>query len=205
MNRLQKYTHPIRICPAVLFSVLFGLAVGISGCSGKKSLQMEKEIPTACKSTKKSEPVSVFPVCLNLRGRQLKAEISHLEKRLSDTPKDMINPQMNVHLAFLYSSPHNPAPDYGKALNQIRVYTQTAPESMKTNFDRYISRLLLEIETRRANLEKHKKKIKQMEKSQHKLKSEYGQLLQENKNLTQVIEKLKNLNIRLEAKRKSIE
>jgi len=142
---------------------------------------------------------------LNTDSKNIKSQISHLEAQLKDQSQESEDPEVLFHLALLYSSPNNPSPDHGKALKRIQTYMEKTLDEEKNNFKRYILALLLEIDSRKTKCIKCNNRVEGLNKSTQKLKETCDKLFEENQQMKQITEKLKNLDIRLEKKRKSID
>jgi len=142
---------------------------------------------------------------LNIESENIKPQISHLEAQLKDQAQKTVDPEVLFHLALLYSSPNNPFPDHGKALKRIQTYMKKIPDEEKNNFERYILALLLEIDCRKTKCIKCNDRVEGLNKSNQQLKETCDELFEENQQMKQNTEKLKNLDIRLEKKRKSID
>jgi len=184
-----KSIHPIRIIRISLFLILIGLAMGLLGCALKQKPEM------------KFGPRDY----LNMESKNIEAQISHMEAQLKDQAKEPDDPEILFHLALLYSSPNNPSPDYDKALKRIQTYTKKTPDKEKNNFERYIMALLLEIDSQKTRFIKCNNRVKGLNKSTQKLKATCDELSEENQHMKDIIEKLKNLDIRLEKKRESLD
>lgn len=168
--------------------ILIGLAMTPLGCALKQMPEI------------KSGPRDY----LNIESDNIKSQISHLEAQLKDQTQETDDPKILFHLALLYSSPNNPSPDHGKALKRIQTYMKKTPDKEKNNFERYIMALLLEIDSRKTRFIKCNNRVEGLNKSTQQLKVTCDELSDENQHMKQIIEKLKNLDIRLEKKRKSI-
>ncbi|MBU3953399.1 MAG: hypothetical protein KJ658_14780 [Proteobacteria bacterium] len=142
---------------------------------------------------------------LNIDSKNITSQISQLEGQLKDQSQATDDPAVLFHLALLYSSPNNPSPDHGKALKRIQTYMKKIPDEKKNNFERYILALLLEIDSQKTKCIKCNNRVKGLKKSTQKLKETCDELFEENQQMKQINEKLKNLDIRLEKKRKSID
>jgi hypothetical protein len=189
MNKPLKSTSPVQIiCPAI-FLILLALAMSFCGCAIKQTQKMKRG-------------ASYY---LNMEAKSIKTEISRLENQLKDQTGEIPDSKLLFYLALLYSSQHNPSPDYSEALKWIKEYIATDSKGAKNNFEQYIMTLLLEIESNKAGFKKCKNRAERLTKINQKLKAKCDELSEENINMMQIIEKLKNLDIRLEKKRKSID
>lgn len=196
MNNPLKLFHPARSIRAVIILIFIGSGMNLFGCT-------VKQIPSTAEQTPVMKPVSRD--YLSIKGENIDAEIFHLETQLKDQTGEAHDPKLLFHLALLYSSPHNPFPDHGKALQLIRTYMAQAPDEMKNDFEQYVMTLLFEIESRKNKLKQCKTSLEAQDKTNQKLKVAYDELFDENKNQAEIIEKLKSLGTRLEEKRKSID
>ncbi len=150
-------------------------------------------------------------------------EIAKLNKLLPQNPKSSAAKQIHLKLARLYSDHDNHNRNYQKALAHLQAYIRL--DKSKVNGDtlnwlaslKEIDRLSKEIRARKRQIGKMQKEIKQSKKekaalirSNHKLRREEinlrdktRKLEESNLKLQKTIEMLKNLDQRLEEKRRN--
>jgi len=159
---------------------------------------------------------------LTLQTKEIKTEISRLEKALKSEDKSLSRPTSLYYLALLYSHFKNPEPDYKHAFKNLEEYILLDPDGAEQKSSaQYLMSLLNKLKINKNLLNKLKinedllNKLKINEDLLNKLKTLITTLKQENKTLTEkyeklvienqntkeIIEKLKQLDIQLEKKR----
>ena len=159
----------------------------------------------------------------SVAGDQYSREIVELNQVVQQNSTPDKSKKAHLELAQLYSNYKNPSRNYQKALRHLKVYSasqDSAAEDETRNWMavlKEIDRLSKEIATRNkqirrlhSQLDKSKKAKLAIKKSNHKLTSEEIKLREKNRKLEdanqklqKTIEMLKNLDKRLEEKRKN--
>jgi len=159
----------------------------------------------------------------SVAGDQYSREIVELNQVVQQNSTPDKSKKAHLELAQLYSNYKNPSRNYQKALRHLKVYSasqDSAAEDETRNWMavlKEIDRLSKEIATRNkqirrlhSQLDKSKKAKLAIKKSNHKLTSEEIKLREKNRKLEEAnqklqktIEMLKNLDKRLEEKRKN--
>ncbi|MCD4805365.1 MAG: hypothetical protein K8R07_06770 [Desulfobacterales bacterium] len=149
---------------------------------------------------------------LTLQTKEIKTEISRLEKALKSEDKSLSRPTSLYYLALLYSHFKNPEPDYKHAFKNLEKYISLDPEGAEQKSSvQYLMSLLnkLKINKNLLNklkinedlLNKLKTLITTLKQENKTLTEKYEKLVIENQNTKEIIEKLKQLDIQLEKKR----
>jgi hypothetical protein len=102
---------------------------------------------------------------------------------------------------MLYSHYENPAPDYARALKALEGYARLVGEKSLPEDVRYRLGLLRAA----VGTESLKKNIRTLEAENRKLRTERETLVSENAEMNEVIEKLKQLDVHMEKKRREIQ
>ena len=138
--------------------------------------------------------------------------IPDLEKRIPEEKDPSLRAKYHLQLAWLYSNYKNPNRDYRKALEEFELYLSMAPEGAQTDeIQNWLSILGALDKSERENLETRLALEDQAQKNQQ-LRGNMETLLERNASLEEVnadlkkaIERLKNLNLQVEKKKKSIQ
>jgi len=149
---------------------------------------------------------------LTLQTKEIKTEISRLEKALKSEDKSLSRPTSLYYLALLYSHFKNPEPDYKHAFKNLEEYILLDPDGAEQKSSaQYLMSLLnkLKINKNLLNklkinedlLNKLKTLITTLKQENKTLTEKYEKLVIENQNTKEIIEKLKQLDIQLEKKR----
>ena len=144
--------------------------------------------------------------------------IADLEKQIPEEKDESLRARYHLQLAWLYSYYKNPKKDYRKSLEEFELYLSLVPNEKRSDeIQNWLSLLqALERSERerlksseglesiarenlktRSALGDHAKKNKQ-------LQEENASLKEDNASLKRAIENLKNLNLQVEKKRKSV-
>jgi hypothetical protein len=151
---------------------------------------------------------------LALQTKEIKTEISHLENALKSEDDSLSRPTSidYFYLALLYSHFKNPEPDYKHAFKNLEEYISLDPEGAEQKSSvQYLMSLLKKLiknENRCNELIKNatscnelKTLITTLKQENKTLTKKYENLVIENQNTKEIIEKLKQLDIQLEKKR----
>ena len=151
---------------------------------------------------------------LALQTKEIKTEISHLENALKSEDNSLSRPTSldYFYLALLYSHFKNPEPDYKHAFKNLEEYISLDPEGAEQKSSvQYLMSLLKKLiknENRCNELIKNatscnelKTLITTLKQENKTLTKKYENLVIENQNTKEIIEKLKQLDIQLEKKR----
>jgi hypothetical protein len=101
----------------------------------------------------------------------------------------------------LYSHYDNPSPDYARARNALERHARLVGEKSLPEDIKYRLGIL------RAAAEMHslKKNIRALEAENRKLRTEQERIVSENTEMNEIIEKLKQLDVQMEKKRKELQ
>jgi predicted Zn-dependent protease len=140
---------------------------------------------------------------LTLQPKEIKTEISQLENALKSEDDSLSRPASLFYLALLYSHFKNPEPDYKRAFKELEEYISLDPEEAEEKSSvRYLLSLLKKL-IKNENLCNELKTLNTTLKQENKtLTKKYEKLVIENQNIKEIIEKLKQLDIQLEKKRR---
>lgn len=145
---------------------------------------------------------------LSLDNKGIQMEITRLEEITKNAPQSPVDSRLFLSLCLLYSNPNNKQPDYRRAQKMLEAYLTLHPGTTMTNDVLYLSSLLMQINhvkdkqnTLTAQYDKLKKDAELLQADSADIKEEKNQLISENKSLKDIIEQLKQLDIRLEEKR----
>lgn len=149
---------------------------------------------------------------LALQTENIETEISRLEEVIQSGTDSPSRAEAFLNLALLYSHHKNPLPDYMRALEMIDEYALLDPEGAKASYVQYLAALLQEIgginilrDVLQNRLEIFRDENRRLRKENEILREKYETLTIETQKTKEIIEKLKNLDIRLERKRRNIE
>lgn len=142
--------------------------------------------------------LAMFFGCVSSHGKRFStlvpdmysAEIERLNIAIASKQKANIA-DVHLQLALLYSSYNNPKRDYSKALKEIKKYIALEPKRTRDFEVQNLFNMLKSIRIRRQN-----KLVKE-------LTLENETLSEEIKQLNETIDKLKQLDVELEKKRKT--
>jgi len=147
-----------------------------------------------------------------LHTKDIEAKISRLENSIQSATDSSSRAEAFLNLALLYSHHRNPVPDYVRALSMIDEYALLDPEGAKASYVQYLAALLQEIgginilrDVLQNRLEIFRDENRRLRKENEILREKYETLTIETQKTKEIIEKLKNLDIRLERKRRNIE
>jgi len=139
---------------------------------------------------------------LTLQTKEIKTEISRLEKALKSEDKSLSRPTSLYYLALLYSHFKNPEPDYKHAFKNLEEYILLDPDGAEQKSSaQYLMSLLNKLKINEDLLNKLKTLITTLKQENKTLTEKYEKLVIENQNTKEIIEKLKQLDIQLEKKR----
>ncbi|MBI5057296.1 MAG: hypothetical protein HZB61_11850 [Nitrospirae bacterium] len=203
---MSEFINSIRI------AVLLLLAVSASQCT---VISIQKEMPSD----------TLYAEYRTLKSAGFQKEIEWLlEAAKKPTDGDFA---VNAHLklAFLFSHYRNPAPDYPRALNELKTFESQNPKYGRDGFIKNWRRMLEEIvrlsgrneelkdqaerlsegisDIESANNDLHNAN-KGLEREIRKLESANKELESENEKITEKLKQLKDIDVELEEKRKQI-
>jgi chromosome segregation ATPase len=149
-------------------------------------------------------------------GKKYSREIVELNKTVRQNAKPAETKQAHLELAHLYSDHKNPRRNYQKALEHLKAYAaleDSGTDEQTLNWMatlKEIKRLSEEMAQVQTDLEKLNKEKLALKRTNHKLAREEIKLREKNRELAEsnlklkkTIEMLKNLDRRLEEKRKT--
>ncbi|MCK4619230.1 MAG: hypothetical protein KAT52_04745 [Desulfobacterales bacterium] len=139
---------------------------------------------------------------LTLQTKEIKTEISRLEKALKSEDDSLSRPTSLYYLALLYSHSKNPEPDYKHAFKNLEEYILLDPEGAEQKSSvQYLMSLLNKLIKNENLCNELKTLITTLKQENKTLTEKYEKLVIENQNTKEIIEKLKQLDIQLEKKR----
>ena len=171
----------LRVC-------LCGLLLGFAGCAPALQETVPAVLPAADTAT-----------------QTVAEKIAATSRALEQTAEPSRQAELLLSLALLQTHPDNPAPDHARALYCLRRYAVIDPQAGSSEPIRRLSALL-------AALTEKTEQVAQLAEENHRLAAECRALEQKtqelersNRSMKAVIEKLKNLDIRLERRRNRLE
>ena len=139
---------------------------------------------------------------LTLQTKEIKTEISRLEKALKSEDNSLSGQTSLYYLALLYSHFKNPEPDYKHAFKNLEEYISLDPEGAEQKSSvQYLMSLLKKLIKNESRCNELKTLITTLKQENKTLTEKYEKLVIENQNTKEIIEKLKQLDIQLEKKR----
>jgi predicted Zn-dependent protease len=139
---------------------------------------------------------------LTLQTKEIKTEISRLEKALKSEDDSLSRPTSLYYLALLYSHFKNHEPDYKHAFKNLEEYILLDPEGAEQKSSvQYLMSLLNKLIKNENLCNELKTLITTLKQENKTLTEKYEKLVIENQNTKEIIEKLKQLDIQLEKKR----
>lgn len=192
----MKPNYLLKVIKLIVFFFLLCLVIFTTGCA---------------QQTKNIKGSTYY---LSLQTKEIKTEISRLENALKSEDDSLSRPTSlyYFYLALLYSHPKNPEPDYNHAFKNLEEYISLNPEGAEQKSSVQYLMSLLKKSIKNENLcnelktlittlnQKNETLIEKYE----KLLIENQKLLIENQNIKEILEKLKQLDIQLEKKRKTL-
>jgi hypothetical protein len=171
----------LRIC-------LFGLLLGLFGCT----------------------PALKDPISAPLRFPDLPAEavaekIATTTRGLEQAVEPALQAELLLTLGLLYTHPDNSAPDYARALQCLRQYAEHDPQAAASDPIRRLTVLLAAVTAKTDQLTQLAAENSRLAAEGHALDQKIKELERSNRDMKAVIEKLKNLDIRLERRRNRLE
>ena len=139
---------------------------------------------------------------LTLQTKEIKTEISRLEKALKSEDESLSRPTSLYYLALLYSHFKNPEPDYRHAFKNLEEYILLDPDGAEQKSSaQYLMSLLNKLKINEDLCNELKTLITTLKQENKTLTEKYEKLVIENQNTKEIIEKLKQIDIQLEKKR----
>jgi septal ring factor EnvC (AmiA/AmiB activator) len=193
----MKHSAQLRAGGFPLFLVLFWMLLLASGC------------------TKGPMPVCHPNYYHALESKAIAQEIGRLKARIEEAPENQGKSESYFYLALLYAHYNNPAPDYSLSLDMFAKYLAINPDSSKKDEVLYLKTLLQGlVETNKGLVKTNKglaetnkklalsqKEVKRLKQQAGKVNEKNKELVLENQNLKEALEKLKLLDLQLEEKR----
>ena len=138
--------------------------------------------------------------------------IPDLEKRIPEEKDPSVRANYHLQLAWLYSNHKNPNIDYRKALEQFELYRSlVSDKAQRDEIQDWLFVLRALDRSERENLETHSaledraKEIQQLRENVESLSEKNTSLEEGNASLKKAIERMKNLNLQVEKKKKSLQ
>jgi hypothetical protein len=190
---------------------VFGLGVLLS------LMLMLAQCATVCR-----EPLTPLP---EQKTGKMVSEIVSIEEVADKAPDPSVRAKADLDLAKLYSSYKNPRPDYEQALRRLEMYLSFYPvEGAKDEMRNWvlllqglvkgreeigksaqtINQLTKENEELASEGKKQAKENKEVIRNNKELARENEELARDNKELRDTVRALKNIDIKMEEKRKQI-
>jgi hypothetical protein len=141
----------------------------------------------------------------DLAAETVAEKIASTNRALAEAAEADHQAQLLLTLSLLYSHPDNPAPDYARALECLRQYAQRDPQAVVSERIRHLKALLTAVTENAVRLAQLAEENRQQAEKDKALDQKIQELERENRNMKAVIEKLKNLDIRLEKRRNRLE
>lgn len=145
---------------------------------------------------------------LSLDNETIQREISRLEGIIAGDLQSELDSQVFLTLSLLHSNPNNEEPDYRRSQQMLDTFLSLQPDAAMAKDVHYLASLLMQInnlqdkqDALNAQYVQLKKDAQSLQGDSLLLKEENGQLVEQNKNLKNIIEQLKQLDLRLEEKR----
>lgn len=167
---------------------LLALLVGATGCThGLKG-------PTP--------PPLPFP---DLTSETVAEKIADTTRALEDADQPAQQARLLLTLSLLYTHPDNPAPDYAQALDCLHQAAQRDPQAAASERVRHLTALMAAVAERTDRLARVAEENRQLTEKGNALNQKIQELERSNRSMKAVIEKLKNLDIRLEKRRNRLD
>lgn len=171
----------LRVC-------LFGLLLGFLGCTpGLKG------------------PAPAALTVPDLTAETVAEKIASITRELEQTAEPTLQTELLLTLTMLYTHPDNPAPDYARALECLRQYARHDPQAGASGDIRRLTALLAAVTEKTDRLARLAEENHRLAAEGHALNLKIQELERDNRSMKAVIEKLKNLDIRLERRRNRLE
>lgn len=171
-----------------LRACLFGLLLGFLGCTpGLK------------------DPAPAPLTVPDLTAETVAEKIASTTRGLAQTAEPALRAELLLTLTLLYTHPDNPAPDYARALECLRQYARHDPQAGASGDIRRLTILLAAVTEKTDRLDRLAEENRRLAAEGHALDLKIQELERDNRNMKTVIEKLKNLDIRLERRRNRLE
>jgi hypothetical protein len=145
---------------------------------------------SGCSPAFLSKSPGIISVCQISAPKDFNKEILRLKEETREDNEVSVRAVAHLILSALHSHYENPSPDYLKALKELRAYISLDPDG--AGRDDIQNRLVLLL------------RFQALSKKNQKLKKSLTQLDARNKEMKETIERLKNLDISLEKKRRQV-
>jgi outer membrane protein assembly factor BamD (BamD/ComL family) len=123
-------------------------------------------------------------------AQTLTEDTGHLEEIAQKQSDQSMRAKSHLELARLYSSHKNPNLDYQRALKELEMYLSLNPDDAETDEIQNLLAILRELDRVTEENRKSRQKV--------------NQLTKENKELKASVKELKNLDIKIEEKRRRV-
>lgn len=135
----------------------------------------------------------------------LAEKIAITSRELEQTVEPALQAELLLTLALLQTHPDNPAPDYARALHCLRRYAQYDPQAAGSESIRRLTALLAAVTAKTDRAAQLAEENHHWAAECRALEQKTQELERSNRSMKAVIEKLKNLDIRLEKRRNRLE
>lgn len=166
----------------------FGLLLGFWGCA--PALQNPDPAPL--------QVADLTPLTVDEKIAATRRELEH-------TVQPAHRAELLLTLGLLHTHPDNPAPDYARALECLRQYAQHDPQAAASEPIRRLTALLTAVTEKTDRTAQLAAENQGLADERQSLEQKIEALERSNRNMKAVIEKLKNLDIRLERRRNRLE
>lgn len=160
------------------------LVLLLFGCTSSRNIIKNSPDPV------KEKEFAVISTGTQLKAHEFPKEIARVEAMISRDTDSYSQKKTHFRLAMLYLDNKNPAPNYSYALKELELYISLDPEGGRRLEIQNLLRVLQEI----ARLTDENKKIR--------LKMELA--IKENEEIKKTLEELRNLDLRIEERRRQI-
>lgn len=131
-----------------------------------------------------------IPSYSKVKPDNLSNDIRRLEEIVKNNTDSSMLAEAHFQLALLYSSYKNPNPNYQQALKELEAYISLSPSGEVSEGIQNLLSILRELD---KTIEDNKK-----------IKQQNSLLIRESKELKESVEQLKNLDIKMEEKKKKV-
>ncbi|MCK4739018.1 MAG: hypothetical protein KAT46_03640 [Deltaproteobacteria bacterium] len=137
----------------------------------------------------------------NIQAKDFKAEITALKAKVKTNDGLAVDPELYYKLCKLYSTQRNPKPDFKKAIKSLKKYIELNPSAGATDD---IQDLLSHLNLSSKNNSSCLKEVKQVKKELKKERRKLKELKEDYDAILETINKLQDLDLKIEGLRKEI-
>lgn len=151
------------------------------------------------------DPAPAAPPAADSPPLTLAEKIAITSRELEQTFDPALRAELLLTLALLQTHPDNPAPDYARALHCLQRYAQYDPQAAGSESIRRLTALLAAVTAKTDRAAQLAAENHHLAAECRALEQKTRELERSNRSMKAVIEKLKNLDIRLERRRNRLE